>query len=84
MMDQRYTHIFAILQQEIEKPDSTEWFTWKYLKQDVEKMLCQGLAQALHEQMQQFYRCYMCYNLESREAWNFMNFAWRWMVRAPA
>ena len=26
MMDQRYTHIFAILQQEIEKPDSTEWY----------------------------------------------------------
>lgn len=74
MMDQRYTHIFAILQQEIEKPDSTEWLTWKYLKQDVEKMLSQGLAQALHEQMQQFYQCYMWYNLESREAWNFMNF----------
>ena len=31
MMDQRYTHIFAILQQEIEKPDSIEWFTWKVL-----------------------------------------------------
>lgn len=74
MMDQRYTHIFAILQQEIEKPDSTEWFTWKYLKQDVEKMLSQGLAQALHEQMQQFYQCYMWYDLESREAWSFMNF----------
>lgn len=58
-MDQRYIHIFAMLQQEIEKPDSTEWFTWKYLKQDVEKMLGQGLAQELHEQMQRFYHCYL-------------------------
>lgn len=74
MMDQRYTHIFAILQQEIEKPDSTEWFTWRYLKQDVVKMLSQGLAQELHEQMQHFYQCYLWRDLESRNGWAFMDF----------
>ena len=73
-MDQRYIHIFAMLQQEIEKPDSTEWFTWKYLKQDVEKMLSQGLAQELHEQMQRFYHCYLWRDLESNSGWRFMDF----------
>ena len=73
-MDQRYIQIFAMLQQEIEKPDSTEWFTWKYLKQDVEKMLGQGLAQELHEQMQRFYHCYLWRDLDSNSGWRFMDF----------
>ena len=73
-MDQRYIYIFAMLQQEIEKPDSTEWFTWKYLKQDVEKMLGQGLAQELHEQMQRFYHCYLWRDLDSNSGWRFMDF----------
>lgn len=74
MMQQKYLHIFTILQQEIEKPGSTEWVTWKYLKQDVVKMLSQGMAQELHEQMQRFYSCYLRKELESNEGWVFMNF----------
>lgn len=73
-MDQRYIPIFAMLQQEIENPDSIEWFTWKHLKLDVEKMLRQGLAMELHEQMQQFYHCYLWKDLESRNGWVFMDF----------
>lgn len=74
MMQQKYLHIFALLQQEIEKPDSTDWVTWKYLKQDVEKMLNQGVAQELHEQMQRFYRCYLWKDLESYKGWTFMDY----------
>ena len=73
-MDQRYIPIFAMLQQEIENPDSIEWFTWKHLKLDVEKMLKQGLAMELHEQMQRFYHCYLWKDLESRNGWAFMDF----------
>lgn len=73
-MQQKYLHIFTILQQEIEKPGSTEWLTWKYLKQDVERILSQGMAQELHEKMHLFYRCYLWKELESNEGWAFMNF----------
>lgn len=73
-MVQRYTHIFAILQQEIDKPDSTKWFTWKYMKQDVEKMLSQGLTRELHEQMQSFYPCYLWKVVESQSGWFFIDF----------
>lgn len=73
-MQQKYLHIFTILQQEIEKPGSTEWLTWKYLKQDVERIHSQGMAQELHEKMHLFYRCYLWKELESNEGWAFMNF----------
>lgn len=74
MMLQKYLHIFTILQKEIEKPGSTEWVTWKYLRQDAEKMLNHGLTHELHEQMQRFYHCYLRKELESNEGWAFMDF----------
>lgn len=73
-MIQKYYHIFKMLEQEIQKPDSVEWYDWKYLKQDVEIMLKQGYAHELHEQIQRFYKCYFWRNMESREAWHFIDY----------
>lgn len=74
MIQQKYPQIFMMLEQEIQKPDSVQWFDWKYLKEDVEKMLRQGHGMELHEGMQRFYRCYLWRDLESRAAWSFMDF----------
>ena len=73
-MDQRYIHIFAMLQQEIEKPDSIEWFNWKQMKQDVEVMIANGMMGDLHEKMLDFYDAYLWSKMESYDARHFIDF----------
>lgn len=72
-MQQRYLYIFEMLREEIRKPDSVQWFDWTQMKQDVEAMFAQGLAQDVHERMREFYRCYLRKDMESRAAWNFID-----------
>lgn len=74
MTIQKYQHIFTMLEQEIQEPDSIQWFDWKYLKQEVEKMLRKGHGMELHEQMQRFYHYYLWRDVESRAAWDFMDY----------
>lgn len=73
-MQQRYLYIFEMLREETRKPGSVQWYDWKQMKQDVEAMLRQGYAQDLHEQMTVFYGLYLLKEVDSREAWNFIDF----------
>ncbi len=63
-----------MLREETRKPGSVQWYDWKQMKQDVEAMLRQGYAQDLHEQMTVFYGLYLLKEVDSREAWNFIDF----------
>ena len=52
MIPPKYQSIFILLREEIQKPESVQWFDWKPMKEDVEKMLRQGLVEDLHEEME--------------------------------
>lgn len=73
-MQQRYLYIFEMLREEKRKPGSVQWFDWKQMRQDVEVMLHQGYDQDLHEQMVVFYGPYLLKEVDSREAWYFIDF----------
>lgn len=74
MIQANYKHIFTMLKKEIERPDSVDWFDWRDMKQDVDKILSSGHGEDLHTEMQRFYRCYLWRDLESRAAWSFMDY----------
>lgn len=74
MIPPKYQSIFILLREEIQKPESVQWFDWKPMKEDVEKMLRQGLVEDLHEEMQDFYDPYCWKRMESNAAWDFIDF----------
>ena len=74
MTPKRYQYIFVLLREEIQKPDSIKLFEWNQMKQDVKAMLKQGYGQCLHTEMQHFYNNYLCENLESFHALDFIYF----------
>lgn len=47
----KFQHIFVMLREEINSPDSVEWCTWKYMKQDIDVMIANGMMNYVHEQM---------------------------------
>lgn len=63
-----------ILREGINNPDSVEWCTWKYMRKDVEVMIANGMMDYLHEKMQDFYNEYLWRNIESNNAWHFIDF----------
>lgn len=63
-----------MLREEMKKPGSVQGYEWVYMKEDVEKLLNQGLMQDLHEEMQEFYEDYLWKSIESYSAWNFIDF----------
>ena len=74
MNTERYQHIFIMLREEIKSRDSVDWCTWKYMKQDIDVMIANGMMDYVHEQMQDFYNEYLWGNIESYNAWNFIDF----------
>ncbi|MBR4924647.1 MAG: hypothetical protein IKZ61_02750 [Prevotella sp.] len=70
----QYQHIFVMLREEIKRTDSVEWVTFKYMKQDVEVMIANGMKSYVHEQMQSFYEEYLWRTIESFNAWSFIDF----------
>lgn len=74
MIPHKYQSIFMLLREEIQKPESVQWFEWKPMKEEVEKMLKQGLMQDLHTAMQEFYEGYLWKSMESYAAWSFIDF----------
>ena len=70
----KFQHIFVMLREEINSPDSVEWCTWKYMKQDIDVMIANGMMNYVHEQMQEFYYEYLWRNVESNNAWHFIDF----------
>ncbi|MBQ3629290.1 MAG: hypothetical protein IJS43_07075 [Bacteroidaceae bacterium] len=74
MIPQRYQYIFVFLREEIEKPDSVGYAEWVQMKKDVEALLRQGRTEELHAEMQGFYDDYLWRRVESRNAWDFIDF----------
>ena len=74
MNRERYQYIFVLLREEIEKPNSVQFFEWTQMKQDVEALIKQGHMENLHKQMQEFYDDYLWRRVESVAAWDFIDF----------
>ncbi len=47
-----FQQIFVMLREEIARPDSVEWCTWKYMRQHVDQMIAKGMTDYLHAEMQ--------------------------------
>ena len=54
MNKEQYQHIFKMLREGINNPDNVDWCTWKYMKQDVDVMIANGMMDYVHEKMQEF------------------------------
>ena len=74
MNKEQYLHIFVILREGINNPDRVDWYTWKYMRKDVEVMIANGMMDFLHEQIQDFYKEYLWGNIKSYNAWSFIDF----------
>lgn len=74
MIPKTHQYIFIFLHEEIQNPDSVQYFEWTQMKQDVETLIIQGHMQDLHEQMQEFYEDYLWRRVESDAAWDFIDF----------
>lgn len=74
MNKERYQHIFVMLREEINRPDSVEWFTWKQMKEDVDMLIANDKMSYVHENMQDFYIEYLWKIVESNNAWHFIDF----------
>ena len=74
MNKEKYQYIFVMLREGINNPDSIDWYTWKYMRKDVEVMIANGMMDYLHERMQDFYDEYLWRNMELYNAWSFIDF----------
>lgn len=70
----QYQYIFVKLREDIIRPDSIEWYTWKQMREDVEVMIANGMMGDVHKEMQFFYDAYLGGMMESNSAWHFINF----------
>lgn len=73
MNKERYQHIFVMLREEINRPDSVEWFTWKQMKEDVDMLIANDKMSYVHENMQDFYIEYLWGIIKSNKAWHFID-----------
>lgn len=71
---EKYQPIFVMLREGIKNPDNVEWCTWKYMKQNIDVMIASGMMGYVHEKMQDFYNEYLCGNIESSNAWHFIDY----------
>lgn len=74
MNKERYQHIFIMLREEIKSRDSVDWFTWKHMRQDIDSLIANGMMDYVHDNMQDFYKEYLWANIESNNAWHFMDY----------
>lgn len=74
MNKERLQHISLKLREEIKRIDSVESFIFNQMKQDVEKMISNGMMVDIHEIMEDFYEDYLWRKIESTKAWYFIDF----------
>ena len=74
MNKERLQHISLKLREEIKRIDSVESFIFNQMKQDVEKMISDGMMVDIHERMKDFYEYNLCIKIESTKAWYFIDF----------